>query len=231
MASYARNRSVRPCRLGQGEVVNGCGGGSGTRGPMASFFDACWNTRLLSCQIGAVRTSDELFMSLIPPYFLDAVAALGVRRMEQGDTIRYSATAFVFGYPVSPPTKPASYWVFVVTNRHVVDHDQQMWVRFHAPSGARPKVLPIPRGPRPLPWLVHPDPDIDLAVLPLDAMQIPPDLVPNRFLTLKSHTATVEDLRASEFSEGNEVFILGFPLSANIPETPATLGISVGRWR
>lgn len=66
-------------------------------------------------------------MSLIPPYFLDTVVALGVRRMEQGDAILYSATAFVFCYPVSPPTKPVSYWVFVVTNRHVVDHDQQMW--------------------------------------------------------------------------------------------------------
>lgn len=60
--------------------------------------------------------------------------------------------------------------------------------------------------------MVHPDPDVDLAVLPLDAMQLPPDLVPNRFLTLKSHAVTVEDLRSSEFSEGNEVFILGFPL-------------------
>ena len=151
-------------------------------------------------------------MSLIPPYFLDTVAAVGVRHMEPSDAIHYSASAFVFGYPGSPPTKPVSYWVFVVTNRHVVDHDRQIWVRFHAPAGARPKVLPIPRGPRPLPWLVHPDPDVDLAVLPLDAMQLPPDLVPNRFLTLKSHTVTVGDLRSSEFSEGNEVFVLGFPL-------------------
>ena len=60
-------------------------------------------------------------MSLIPHYFLDTVAALGAPAAAGGDDIRYLATAFVFGYPVSPSTKPVSYWTFVVTNRHVVE--------------------------------------------------------------------------------------------------------------
>ena len=151
-------------------------------------------------------------MSLIPSYFLDTVAALGTPAAAGGDDIRYFATAFVFGYPGSPSTKPVSYWVFVVTNRHVVKGQDQMWIRFHAPAGQRPKVLPIPRGPRPFPWVLHPDPDIDLAVLPTAAIEIPDGLDPDRFLTLRSHTVTIDDLRSSEFSEGNELFILGFPM-------------------
>ena len=148
-------------------------------------------------------------MSLIPRYFLDTVAALGAPA--RNDDIRYFATAFVFGYPPSSPTKPVSYWIFVVTNRHVVEGDRQMWIRFCAPAGKRPRVLPIPRGPGLFPWVLHPDPDIDLAVLPLDAIQIPDGLAPNRFLTLR-HAVTIDDLRSSEFSEGNELFILGFPM-------------------
>ena len=151
-------------------------------------------------------------MSLIPRYFLDTVAALGAPGTAGNDNIHYFATAFVFGYPVSPSTKPVSYWVFVVTNRHVVQGQRELWVRFHAPAGKQPKVLPIPRGPRPFPWVLHPDPDIDLAVLPINAIQIPDGLFPDRFLTLRPHTVTVDDLRSSDFSEGNELFILGFPM-------------------
>ena len=151
-------------------------------------------------------------MSLIPRYFLDTVAALGAPGAARDDDIRYFATAFVFGHPPSPPTKPVSYWIFVVTNRHVVEGDRQMWIRFHAPAGKRPRVLPIPRGPGPFPWVLHPDPDIDLAVLPINAIQIPDDLASIQFLTLRPHAVTIDDLRSSEFSEGNEVFILGFPM-------------------
>ena len=151
-------------------------------------------------------------MSLIPRYFLDTVAAVGAASAAGNEDIRYFATAFLFGYPVSPPTKPVSYWVFVVTNRHVVKGDRRMWIRFRAPAGRRPKVLPIPRGPWPFPWVLHPDPDVDLAVLPIDAIEIPDGLAPDRFLTLQPHAVTLDDLRSSDFSEGNELFILGFPM-------------------
>ena len=116
-------------------------------------------------------------------FFHSTVAALGTPAAAGEDDIRYFATAFVFGHPGFTSTKPVSYWVFVVTNRHVVEGQGQMWIRFHAPAGKRPKVLPIPRGPRPFPWVLHQDPDIDLAVLPVNAIQIPDGLAPDQFLT------------------------------------------------
>lgn len=151
-------------------------------------------------------------MSLIPRYFLDTVAAVGVPGAADNEEVRYFATAFLFGHPGPSPTKPASYLVFVVTNRHVVEGERRVWIRFRAPAGKRPKVLPIPRGPWPFPWILHPDPDIDLAALPINAIEIPDGLAPDRFLTLQPHAVTVDDLRASDFSEGNELFILGFPM-------------------
>lgn len=151
-------------------------------------------------------------LSLIPTYFLDSVAAIG-ERGEDG-SVDYVATAFLFGHPVLNTSKKRSYFTFVVTNRHVVDPHRQLWIRFRAPTvdqDAKPFPVPID-APPPSPWLHHPDPDIDLAVLPLDAIPIPSEFQPNRFLTLDRHAITNEELRASECSEGNEVFILGFPL-------------------
>lgn len=151
-------------------------------------------------------------MSLIPRYFLDTVAAVGAPSTAANEQIRYFATAFLFGYPVSPPTTPASYLVFVVTNRHVVEGDRRIWIRFRAPTGKRPRILRVPHGPEPFPWVLHPDSDVDLAVLPIDAIEIPDGLAPDRFLTLRPHAVTVDDLRSHDFSEGNELFILGFPM-------------------
>lgn len=152
-------------------------------------------------------------MSLIPTYFLDSVAAIGVPG--EGDAIRYVATAFLVGHPASARASgKASYWTFVVTNRHVVDRDRQLWIRFRPPEPDRPATpFRVPAGESsPDPWVLHPDPGIDLAVMPLDAVGIPSESQPNRFLTLDRYATTREELRSRECSEGNKVFILGFPM-------------------
>ena len=152
-------------------------------------------------------------MSLVPSYFLDSVAAIG--EPGERDSINYFATAFLFGHPGSTQTsKKQSYWTFLVTNRHVVHPHRQLWIRFRAPTtdqDATPFLVPVEESP-PDPWILHPDPSIDLAVLPLDTVPMPSEFKPNRFLTLDRHAIAREELRSSECNEGNEVFILGFPL-------------------
>jgi len=152
-------------------------------------------------------------MSLIPTYFLDSVAAIGVRA--ERDSIKYVATAFLVGLQGSTKdSKEGSYWTFVVTNRHVVTPQRQLWIRFRAPATDQPATpYRVPSGESHAEaWILHPDPSVDLAVLPLDALAIPAESRPNRFLTLDRYAITREELRASECNEGNEVFILGFPL-------------------
>ena len=152
-------------------------------------------------------------MSLIPTYFLDCVAAIGVPGEE--DSIKYVATAFLFGHPGSTQTsKKKSYYTFVVTNRHVVNHDRQLWVRFRAPTTDQDATpFPVPAGESPAyPWILHPDPSIDLAIMSLEAVRMPSESKPNHFFTLDRHVATREKLRSSECDEGNEVFTLGFPM-------------------
>ena len=128
--------------------------------------------------------------------------------------MNYVATAFLFGHPVSQSSRKPSYWTFVVTNRHVVHPHRELWVRFRPPvAGLHAKPFAVPTDkPAPFPWILHPDPDVDLAVLPLDAIQMPSEFKPNQLLTLDRHAIVKEELRVSECNEGNEVFILGFPL-------------------
>ena len=128
--------------------------------------------------------------------------------------MKFVATAFLFGHPAAQPkTKRRSHWTFVVTNRHVVDKGRQLWVRFRAPPNQPAKPFPIPgHAPAPCPWILHPDPNVDLAILPLDAIDMPPDSAPKTVLTLAHHGIARDELRSSECNEGNEVFILGFPL-------------------
>ena len=152
-------------------------------------------------------------MSLIPAYFLDSVAAIGVPGKE--DSINYVATAFLVGHPGSTQTSERKgYYTFVVTNRHVVNSGRQLYIRFRPPiTGQDATPFPVPpRQSPPDPWIFHPDPSIDLAVMPLYAVPIPPEFMPNQFFTCDRHPITCEELRSSECNEGNEVFILGFPL-------------------
>lgn len=159
-------------------------------------------------------------MSLIPGAFLDSVAAVGTPN-DQG-SVSYVATAFLFGHPASEQTQEGgSYWTFIVTNRHVVELSPELWIRFRGPSSdqvgpspsAQSVLFPVRVGPAPpFQWILHPEPEIDLAVLPLDAIQAPAELLPSRFLTLDKHATTKEELRSSECNEGNDIFTLGFPL-------------------
>ena len=59
-------------------------------------------------------------MSLIPPAFLDKVVALGTSDNE--GNIRYAASGFLYGQPSGTQGR---YYVYLVTNRHVVTGNTQ----------------------------------------------------------------------------------------------------------
>ena len=145
-------------------------------------------------------------MSLIPSYYFDTVAALGVA---SGESIEFVATAFIFAH--ASPTSKDDYWYFIVTNRHVVEQNQELWIRFNSPRDAEPFPYPILAAP-PSGWLFHPDPDVDLAIIPVDSVDMPRELLPRTAFLNDRHVASLDELRSSEFSEGNDVYVLGFPL-------------------
>ena len=148
-------------------------------------------------------------MALIPRYFLNTVVALGVP--DSKGAVKFTATGFLWGHkPAEDATGQVGYWVFLVTNRHVVEGETTLMVRFNGPMGATPKTYPLPVGEA-APWIFHPDPDVDVAVLLIDAIGGSFEGAEMSFMT-PAQIGSVELLRRIAFSEGNEILVLGFPM-------------------
>ena len=65
----------------------------------------------------------------------------------EGIKIRFTATGFLFGHPAAKSNKrQRTYWVFLVTNRHVVANRDKLMIRFNAPMSTPSKVYPLPMG-------------------------------------------------------------------------------------
>ena len=153
-------------------------------------------------------------MALIWEYFFDTVVALGVPQAD--NSVQYIATGFLYGYPEGKDEKgQETYWVFLVTNRHVVEGVTDILVRFNAQSGKDPKTqrIPVEYPDKTVRWTVHPD-SYDVAVLLIDEFlpEIEKSGIKMSFICEGVHTTTLDEMRNSEFGEGNEVFVLGFPL-------------------
>ena len=126
-------------------------------------------------------------MALIPPAFLNSVVALG--GSSQDGEIRYTATGFLYGYPSGRSDADGAklYWIFLVTNRHVFqkafDRNAVLQARFNRPIGAGANVYPIPvQEPDGSPaWTVHPDSDVDVAVLRISPNRLKQDGVEYSF--------------------------------------------------
>ncbi|MDE0043175.1 MAG: serine protease [Candidatus Poribacteria bacterium] len=151
-------------------------------------------------------------MSLIPDFFLDTVVALGVP--DPNGSVEFTATGFLYGYPVGKNEKGVQqYWIFLVTNRHVIANKTEFMVRFNGPMDASPKTytLPVGNSPGAIHWTLHPDPNVDVAVLLIDAIG---ELLKDVKLSFiyGNYVASLEKLRQGKFSEGNEVFVLGYPM-------------------
>ena len=110
-------------------------------------------------------------MALIPHFFLNTVVALG--EPSQDGTVQYNATGFLYGHPTRETDENGAkgYWMFLVTNRHVFqmafERKVGLQTRFNRPMGAGANIYPVPlHEPDGSPlWTVHPDSDVDVAVI------------------------------------------------------------------
>ena len=149
-------------------------------------------------------------MSLIPSRFLDTVVAIGLRGPET--SIQYIATGFVYSVAVDQVDRGQKlYASFIVTNRHVVEGSGALFTRQNYPSGKEyPSGANLVGDAPGEKWIFHPDPEIDVAVYPVHVPGL--DSTPVSFYN-DTHTMLRDRLIETEFREGNEVFVLGFPIA------------------
>ena len=146
-------------------------------------------------------------MALLPPSHLDAVVALGIP--DSNGSIQYTATGFLYGHPVGESGE--EYRIFLITNRHVVKDVDMLKARFNRPMGADPKIYDIPlRGNNgSIQWTEHPSSDV--AVVQLLPKKLEEDGIKFTWIPGDRQLA-LEQAKKLQISEGDGVFVLGFPM-------------------
>ena len=152
-------------------------------------------------------------MALIPPSFIDAVVAIGE---PQPDGTRWIASGFLYGrYEGAADAGQSYYRTYLVTNRHVFDGKTTVAVRFNPTDTERARefVVPLQDDAGRNRWFAHPKPQVDVAVLPIifDALK-QQSLAVDFF---RSNVSAIARAQMSELgvSEGDAVFVLGFPMA------------------
>ncbi len=154
-------------------------------------------------------------MALLPPRYMDAVVALG-KENEDGAFLG-AATGFLYGTPTGMRNEEGEplYKIFLVTNRHVVEGVDQLTTRFNRSLNLETQTYNIPLHNRDgsISWTLHPDPNCDVAVIPILVNKLKEDGIQVEFFPENPDTTiTVERAKENGTSEGDGVFVLGFPL-------------------
>ena len=145
-------------------------------------------------------------MPLLPPQHLDTVVALGTP-MPGGD-VQYSATGFLYGVPAG--TGDDRYRIFLVTNRHVVEGTTRLKARLNRSGGSDAQTydVELSRDGEEL-WTGHPT--CDIAVIGINAQMLQDAGIEFHWFR-GTEQLTLAQARELEISEGDGVYVLGFPL-------------------
>ena len=145
-------------------------------------------------------------MALIPPGYLKAIVSLGVCEEEQ---FMHHGTGFLCNHPVAQKEGSTSYRSFLVTNRHVAQEDD-LSIRFNRITSGALEIHPLASVAM-RNWTMHPDPDVDVAVLPVSGILMEERNVVEAEIFFTDIGAP-SDTEVRDIAEGNGVFVLGFPL-------------------
>lgn len=150
-------------------------------------------------------------MAIIPSFFMEAVVALGVGLPNNKKV--WVGTGFLVGRKEeNDPTKST---VYIITNKHVVRGQRELYVRFNHTGAAGVKDLLMsladPNGS--ITYSEHPSANVDVV-----AIQIVPNVIISNnlnlsFFDLVDHALTLEQMQNTGVDEGSLVYALGFPMN------------------
>ncbi len=152
-------------------------------------------------------------MALLPPFYLDCVVAIGITGTNH--LTAWIGTGFFYGFPCGKNEKGEQlYWVYLVTNKHVIGDQREVMVRLNPTSKENgrdfPLVLKDDAG-KPT-WHTHPDTSIDLAVQRINVSVLNQHAMKFSFFEEDHHVTMRPSLANGALSEGDPVFTLGFPM-------------------
>lgn len=156
-------------------------------------------------------------MALIPPFFSNCVVAIGYTdRSSESKKVYWGASGFLYGKLAQDKPNPGErrYKAYLVTNKHVLNDRDLIYVRVNptATEPARGFVVPVSDETGRQLWLGHEIEDVDVAVLPINYQRLQNQGMEVDLFQSDRHALNVEGLKAAGMSEGDFVFVLGFPM-------------------
>lgn len=152
-------------------------------------------------------------MALIPPFFLDCIVAIG---FTQNGEVRYGATGFLFGYLIkdAPTPQDKQYHIYLVTSRHVFQGHAKAFLRFNPSTDEPARVydLDLRDAQGNVLWHASSDPNIDIAVQSINVKLLKEHSIQLAFFLSDQHVLLRPDATTVGLTEGDGVFILGFPM-------------------
>lgn len=153
-------------------------------------------------------------MALLPPFYLDTVVAIGVG--QDPANRRWIGTGFIYGDLVTPTQEGGqkSYYLWLITNKHVLRDLKDVYVKFNSatePNSKDYKVILVSRNGKPH-WVGHPNQNTDVAAIFLSGQFLAEES--RRFSVVCSdlHICSKEKMKTGVLNEGDQVFVLGFPM-------------------
>jgi hypothetical protein len=150
-------------------------------------------------------------MALLPTQFLDSVVSIGT--IDSGN-FKALASGFLLGFKVADADKEgkAPYKIFLITNRHVFSEYKQVILRFNlTQAGSKTYNLNLVDDKNNKQWLAHPNGNVDVAAININANTLKQDGI-NFDIVKDEDIAFLDTIRNEGISQGDGVFVLGFPM-------------------
>lgn len=151
-------------------------------------------------------------MALLPKFFLDAVVSIGV---PDNQSTSWIGTGFIVGRPSGVDDEgEMRYHTFLITNKHVLSGKSRIVVRFGRVD--RDEVIDYPvdvshAGVNEL-WVGNPAESVDVAAFFINCDVLYRDGAVFEFYSLDRHVMGVADMVEEGVSEGDGIFVLGYPM-------------------
>jgi S1-C subfamily serine protease len=157
-------------------------------------------------------------MALIPPFFIDTVIAIG-KQTGTGAAIRkqWIGTGFLYAtfqnVNAADPTK-SDYKIYLVTNKHVLNNQENIILRFNPQNGQAATDFPLAlkKADGTDVWTGHQNPQVDVAVIGLNAQMLIDAGMKFSYFKSQSDILTKQNMIDEGVSEGDFIYVLGYPM-------------------
>lgn len=147
-------------------------------------------------------------MAVIPKFFMEAVVSIGVKN--KGKTC-WIGTGFFVARKIDAN---GNAFPFLVSNKHVFAAHEQILIRMKEKETEKLKTMTallIKDGIKQ--YYEHLNPNIDIAVLPLNGGAITENNLEFPSFDIYEHALTSQELAAQGVDEGSFIFMLGYPMA------------------